>query len=385
MKTSRDVIGLPVIELTEGKSLGRVHGLLVNPATRRVEALEVGERSLLKAVTDIVPMSMLRSIGSDAVTLQALEPDQQLAGQTERQTDLAALAERKLVGIRSVAVNGSLVGIVEDFSFDPATGDLIEIYLHAEKNKTHLALPVTTVESFGRDFVIVGENYLEQARILETPATDRSGRPIVRSLEVRAIEFVLGREAGQDVMDDDGGFIIRKGEKVTSETIDLARSKNRLTHLLIAAGVGELLDGLDFTREKLDAGSKRLLESWHNLRGRSQGWLSRKLEDDRPSPTGELRELWARLQSTLSQGGRELEGHTMEKIRDYVVGKTLANPVYDKDGTLLGGRGDFVTEEMRQRAEQAGRLQQLFLSAAAGDVQDALDPIKKQIKDVLGE
>jgi uncharacterized protein YrrD len=382
MKKSRDVVGLPVIELAEGKALGRVHSLVVNPVTRRVEAMEVGERSLLKTKTDLISFDKLRSIGSDAITLQ----NHEAVKNPEEQPEIASLLERKLIGTRVVTADGALAGMVEDFSFDPANGVLHELFLSAEKTRAYTALPVDVVENFGRDFVIVREDYLTHARELEENiTTERSSRPVVRSLEVKAIEYALGREAGQDVLDEHGGYIIRRGDKVTNESIDLARSKNRLTQLLIAAGVGELLDGVDFTREKLDAGSKRLLEAWHSLRGRSHEWLARKLEEDRPSPTGELRDLWFQLQGKLIQGSRELEETTRTKIREYVVGKTLVHPVYYKDGSVLGSRGDHVTEEMRDIADQYGRLPQLFLSAAAGDVQLALDPIKQQLKDILGD
>ena len=80
-----------------------------------------------------------------------------------------------------------------------------------------------------------------------------------------------------------------------------------------------------------------------------------------------------------------MEDTTKTKIREYVVGKTLAHPVYNKEGILIGGRGDLVTTEMRDTAEAADRLPQLFLSAAGGDVQMALDPIKQQIKDIIGD
>lgn len=381
MKKSRDVVGLPVIELLEGKSLGRVHSLVINPVTRLVQALEVGERSLLKTKTDLIPFEKLRSIGSDAVTLM----DHQAVVDTDENPELADLLEKKLIGSRVVTVDGTLAGTVEDFSFNVADGMLTDLHLAGEKARTHLILPVTMVESFGRDFVIISEHYHQVIREVEQPTPERSGRQIARTVEVRAIEYALNREAGQDVTDDQGEFIIRKGEKVSSETIDLARQKNRLSQVLIAAGVGELLDGIDFTREKVDAGSKKLIETWHSLHGRSRDWLARKLDDDRPSPTGELRELWFQLQGKMAQGGRELEDQTRAKIQQYVVGKTLAHPVYDKNGRLIAGRGDLVTEVIRDEAEQAERLPQLFLSAAANDVQLALDPIKQQIKDVLGE
>jgi uncharacterized protein YrrD len=381
MKKSRDVVGLPVIDLAEGKSLGRVHSLIVNPATRRVEAMEVGERTLLKTKTEVIPFGKLRSIGNDAVTLLDFQAEES----PEAPPEMEALLERKLIGSRLVTEDGSLAGTIEDFSFNVADGALVELFVTGEKTKTYLALPLDTIHSFGRDFIIIREDYLSAAREIDTASAERSGRQIVHTLEVKAIEFSLGREAGQDVLDDNGEPIIRKGEKVTSEIIDLARQKNRLTQLLIAAGVGELLEGVDFTREKLDAGSKRLLDAWQNLRGRSHEWLSKRLEDDRPSPTGELRELWYQLQGRLAQGSREIEDSTRAKIREYVVGKKLAHPVYNKEGSLIGARGDVVTTEMRDSTEAAERLPQLFLSAAAGDVQMALDPIKQQIKDVLGE
>jgi uncharacterized protein YrrD len=381
MKKSRDVVGLPVIELKEGKSLGKVHSLVVNPESRRVEALEVGERTLLKTRTELIPFGKLRSVGTDAVTLQ----DVDVLLPTENGPEAEETAERRLIGSRMVTEDGTLAGTIEDFSFDPANGTLVELFVSGEKNKTYFALPLDAVHNFGRDFVIVREDYLSVAREIDAVGSDRSSRQIVHSLEVKAIEFALGREAGQDVMDEDGEPVIRRGEKVTSEIIDTARRKNRLTQLLIAAGVGELLEGVDFTREKLDAGSKKLVDAWHSLRGRSHEWLSRRLEDDRPSPTGELRELWYQLQGRLAQGSRELEESTRVKIREYVMGKKLAHPVYNKEGSLIGGRGDVVTLEMRDTAEAAERLAQLFLSAAAGDVQMALDPIKQQIKDVLGD
>jgi uncharacterized protein YrrD len=381
MNKSREVSGLPVIDLSEGKSLGRVHGLVVDPVARRVEALEVGERTLLKAKTQLVPFAKIRSIGSDAVTLT----DNDAVTDPDEHPELASLMERKLNGARAITVDGTAVGTVDDFSFDPATGILADLYLTTDKPRTHLVLPVNSVENFGRDFIIVKEGHLAEARETEAPPASPSGQQFAHSLEVKAIDFAIGREVGQDVTDSQGEAIIRKGETVTTETIDTAREKNRLTQVLIAAGVGELLEGIDFTREKLDAGSKRLIDSWHSLRGRSHVWLSRKLEDDRPTPTTELRELWYQLQGKLAQGSRELEGQTKESIRSYVVGKSLAHPVYNAQGILLAGRGDIVTELIRDQAEEAGRLPQLFLSAAASDVQLALDPIKKQIRDILGE
>ncbi len=376
MKNAREVIGLPVIELVEGKSLGRVHGLIFNPLTRKVDALEVGERSLLKSHLQKVSFAQVRSFGTDAVTLHSdVVPESEDAAEADERPDT------KLAGRRVVTADGTLAGTVEDFSFNTASGELAEIYLSREKARGLLRLPAATVQNFGRDFIIISEDYLQQAG--EVPGEEGTARQIIHTVEAKAIQFSLNREAGQDVFDDEGSAIIRKGEKVTVEVIELARQKNRLIHVLLAAGVGELLEGLDFTREKLDAGSRKLLDAWQSLRNRSQEWMSRRIDDERGGPTGELRELWFQLQGKLSQSGQKIEDSTLAAIREYVQGKTLLNPFHDDQGNLLAARGDVITAELVGKAEAAGRLPHLFLAAAAGDVHSVLEPIKNQLKNVL--
>jgi uncharacterized protein YrrD len=375
LKSARDVVGLPVIELQQGESLGRVHGLVFNPDARRVEALEVGERSLLKSRLQQVDFSKIRSFGGDAVTLHNFSPEQ------EETADAPEKPEKKLPGSRLVTVNGTLIGTVEDFSFNPENGELVELYAALEKGGGHLKLPVNAVENFGRDFIIISEDYMHHST--KTGSGDGAAKQIVHSVEAKAIQFALNRESGQDVFDEEGTAVVRRGDKVTHEVIELAREKNRLAHVLLAAGVGELLDGLDFTREKLDAGSRKLLDAWQSLRSRSQEWMSRRIDDERAGPTGELRELWFQLQSKLTQGSHKLEESTLGGMKTYVEGKTLAHPVHDEHGALLAGKDDLVTADMIARVEAAGRLTHLFLSAAAGDVQSVLTPIKDQIKSVL--
>lgn len=380
MKKSREIVGLPVIELEEGYALGRVIDLLINPIKRHVEALEVGERTLIKTKTETIPFTQLYSIGKDAVTVSAANSTPK-----NQNTPENIMFSENLLNTQVATVDGKFIGSMEEFSFNPADGTLQEVFITTEKPYQQLALPITAIKTFGRDFIIVSEDYTVHARQVEQTANNLTAHSFVRSLESKAIDFALGREVKQDVLDDNGNFIIQKGEKVTNDTIAIARNEGRLPQLLFAAGVGELLEGIDFTREKLDTGSKKLMDAWHKFRGRSQDWLNRKLDEDMNGTTAELRELWLQTHSKLIQGSREIEDITRDKIRAYVLGKKMANPVYDQDGALLGGRGDVVTEEIIEKAEVAGRLPQLFLSATASEVQRALNPIISQIRTILGE
>lgn len=377
MKKSREIVGLPVIELQEGYSLGRVVSLLVNRIHRHVEALEVGERTLLKTKTEVIPFTKLHRIGDDAITVNTADAKQK--SKTDSETTIFS---ENLLNTQAITADGKFLGNIEEFSFNPEDGALSEIFIVTEKTHTHLALPVATIKTFGRDFIIINEDYQTHAQEVDLAAFHTT---FVKTLENKAVDFALERAVKQDVVDEGGDIIIQKGEKVTTETITLARQKGRLPQLLFAAGVGELLDGIDFTREKLDAGSKKLMEAWHRLRGRSQDWLNRKLDDDMTGTTAELRDLWQQVQSKLIQGSREIEEVTRARIHTFVLDKKLSNPVYDQDGALLAGRNDVVTAEIIAKAEEAGRLPQLFLSASANEVQGALDPVVKQIRHILGE
>ncbi len=49
--------------------------------------------------------------------------------------------------------------------------------------------------------------------------------------------------------------------------------------MLFAAGVGELLEGIDITLEKVDAGSKRLMEAWRMFREQRREQKHRQVQE----------------------------------------------------------------------------------------------------------
>ncbi|NLM46821.1 MAG: hypothetical protein GX200_08470 [Firmicutes bacterium] len=335
MKKAKEVAGLPVIDINTGSLLGNVQELVIDHQARKVAAVVVGERAFLKARTEIIPYADVRTIGHDAMMVASSEmvEDQRLE----------AMREYGVAGKQLITTDGTLAGSVTDYAFQPADGQLTELYIISEKQRRSFAVPVAMVENFGRDFIILRNDFQMQARPLTT-AGEETHRRLVRTLETKALAYAVGRPAGSTVTDDEGAIIVRKGQTVTREHVAMARRRGKLAQLLLAAGAGEI------------AGSML-----------------------------EMKDILARLQDKVSAGGQKLEQATREKMRTYVLGKKLAQAVHAPDGTLLGARGDLVTEDMRERAEAAGRLPQLFLAAVAEDMQTALAPVKKQLREIFGE
>jgi len=159
MKNAKEVVGLPVIELQQGRAIGCVQSLVFNRGTRRVEALEVGDRSLLKSSLKQVSLSAVRSFGSDKVTLHSFDA----APEDTQAQDMIETQKKKLPGSRLITVDGTLVGTVDDFSFSTENGELFYLYVVLEKTGEYLDLQVTSVENFGHDYIVISDDYLEHS------------------------------------------------------------------------------------------------------------------------------------------------------------------------------------------------------------------------------
>jgi len=82
---------------------------------------------------------------------------------TEPGCEMIETQMKKLLGKRLVTSDGTLVGTVIDFSFSTGNGELIHLYLILQNTWEYLELPVTLVDDFGDDTIVVSGNYLDHS------------------------------------------------------------------------------------------------------------------------------------------------------------------------------------------------------------------------------
>jgi uncharacterized protein YrrD len=413
--------GYPVVALDDGSLLGRVQDLIINPAGKKVEGLLVGEKGLLKGKSQIIPYQQVHNIGKDVITIKskkglALEEDQP-------QREL--FKDYSFSGNSVISNEGDYLAKIQDFTFLIDTGKIESLLLYdirgREKINKNVYLSIEGVLNLGKDYVIVNADYTSYLREEEREEEPARIKIPVYSLEMRAIEFALEKEAAHTVKDIHGEVIIEKGEKVTHEIIDKARSTGRLYQVLFAAGVGELLDSIDYTVEKLDQGSTLLLQAWQNLKNKSryifkgtpaaeettgeeeaegqgkQAEPEEPAESEKPvineqpaekiSPALEffenIKEIWGRLEKEISREGKELAQESREKMKKYILNKKANYSVRDNQGHLLVEPGKEITEEIIQAAEAQNKIPALFLAAAAQEVEDSLNIIRDKISGIF--
>lgn len=111
--------GLPVITMTEGKQVGKVDDLVVDPERKAVSWLRLHSGGMLGGERLWVPAEAVHGVGEDAITINA-EADVRSPADAPEAVALVK-ARRELIGNKVITENGERLGEVRDYEFDPDT------------------------------------------------------------------------------------------------------------------------------------------------------------------------------------------------------------------------------------------------------------------------
>ncbi|OIQ59298.1 PRC-barrel domain protein [Moorella thermoacetica] len=149
--TSKKLMGMPVVSLADGHQLGRIKRLLIDHSKMAIAAFTVDRKGWFKE-QPVVPYSHVKSVGSHAVTVDEASAVVKLSSLPE----LEALAKHPLplLGARVITEEGTVLGTVEDFRFDPQDGKIH--YLDVKIGLLHGARSLETdqIITCGRDALI---------------------------------------------------------------------------------------------------------------------------------------------------------------------------------------------------------------------------------------
>lgn len=167
MRKSRQFLSLPVVTLEEGKEIGRIRGLVVNPESGNIAALLV-QRGSIFPEQKVIPYPRVVSVGNNALTVQKASSAERLASLPQI---LNLVKENvQLKGSRVITEEGTALGHVVEYLVDPATGKIeaFEISGNLAENlwKGKAFLPAEEVRTIGKDVLVVrqgAENTLKKS------------------------------------------------------------------------------------------------------------------------------------------------------------------------------------------------------------------------------
>lgn len=154
MRSAKDLQGLAVVGINDGKKLGTADELIVSPDELRLLGLVIKSGGPLSRDEQIVEARDIRSIGSDAITVdaEAVAHGTEAIAESIRET---RAGNRRIVGSKVVTESGTLLGTASDFAIDESTHRITSLTLSSSLFQTGDTLAVDRVISVGPDVVVV--------------------------------------------------------------------------------------------------------------------------------------------------------------------------------------------------------------------------------------
>ena len=299
MKKSVDILGLPVISITEGRELGMSKTLLIDAPNRVVAAITIEDEDWYRGVK-LIPYDNVIAVGDDAVTVNHSENILTLdaAGDFETLLD----DNIRVIGTKAITRTGVIQGTITEI-FIGKDGSIEKCEITAPEGSTS-EVTADQVSILGKEVTVISPEgdagkksdaadapaasavttsaeepaaepatepaAEESAASAETPAEDTaaaaepSAEPTIEELAVedapaetpaaeaaaeepaedknadrvnedRHRRFLLGKKATRTIKMDNGVVIVEAGADITEEVLQKAKLGNKFIELSMSA------------------------------------------------------------------------------------------------------------------------------------------------------
>ena len=167
MKTTQQIVGLPVISISDGNEIGKVKNVIINAAKGTVDffIIDSGARSLAGGV---IPAGRVLGIGEYALTIQ--EPDD-ISDIVKIPAAIELLQKNITVsGTRVLTKKGSLLGESGDIYINEADESYSIVGVEFVPDKPDLRSGIisrSSIITFGKNLLVVNEDVMDC--LVETP------------------------------------------------------------------------------------------------------------------------------------------------------------------------------------------------------------------------
>ena len=316
MKKSVEIIGLPVISITEGRELGMSKSLLIDAPNGSVAAITIEDEDWYRGVK-LLPYSSVIAIGEDAVTITNSENILTLedAGDYEAMMD----ANIKIIGTKAITKSGTIQGkVVEIYIGDNGKIEKCEI----EGRDGSLSEIVSEqISIFGKQVTVIDSDFEKITEIIapvETPAV-AAPKTEVPKAEIKEAPKVEVKEAP-------------KAEAPKAEVKEAP---------------------------KAEAPKVEVKEAPKTETPKAEVKEAPKAEAPKPQVKEAPK---TEAPKTVDAAAQMADKATEERHRRFLLGKTVTKDIVSATGVVLAKTGDVVTEEILQKVKMANMFIDLSMN-----------------------
>lgn len=161
MKKSQEIIGLPVFSVMDGKKIGQVKDLVLNPEEGKLDFILVSNGSWYSGAR-VLPYKSVMGIGLHAVTT---ESDSLMTNISETASAHSLLQRNiEIKGNKVLTNRGNLIGIVIEYEVDETNGKITKLeYRTAQDESVVEVIDAGQVLTYGLDVIVIKEEAAGQS------------------------------------------------------------------------------------------------------------------------------------------------------------------------------------------------------------------------------
>ncbi len=293
MKKSVEILGLPVISITEGRELGVSKTLVIDAKGGAVAAITIEDEEWYRGVK-LLPFTSVVAIGRDAVTVISSGSILTL----EESGDFEAMldANIRIIGTKAITKSGAINGKVSEIFID-GDGTVQKVRIVNPQGEER-EIPADEIAIFGKQVTVIGDPgdgaHRERTVFAPAPAPESAPAPeipvpapepesaaepvadeaapeiaplpeIEPALKPRKVtapwmmrtaksasglekttaaykatmerhrRFLLGKKAARDIVAGSGAVVIKEGEEITEAVLQKAQLAGKLVELSMNA------------------------------------------------------------------------------------------------------------------------------------------------------
>ena len=316
MKKSVEIIGLPVISITEGRELGMSKSLLIDAPNGSVAAITIEDEDWYRGVK-LLPYSSVIAIGEDAVTITNSENILTLedAGDYEAMMD----ANIKIIGTKAITKSGTIQGkVVEIYIGDNGKIEKCEI----EGRDGSLSEIVSEqISIFGKQVTVIDSDFEKKTEIIAPVETPAVAAPKTEAPKPQVKEAPKA-EAPKAEVKEAPKTEVKEAPKTEAPKIEVKEAPKAETP---KAEVKEA--------PKTEAPKAQVKEA----------------------PKAEA-------PKAVDAAAQMADKATEERHRRFLLGKTVTKDIVSATGVVLAKTGDVVTEEILQKVKMANMFIDLSMN-----------------------
>ena len=321
MKKSVEIIGLPVISITEGRELGMSKSLLIDAPNGSVAAITIEDEDWYRGVK-LLPYSSVIAIGEDAVTITNSENILTLedAGDYEAMMD----ANIKIIGTKAITKSGTIQGkVVEIYIGDNGKIEKCEI----EGRDGSLSEIVSDqISIFGKQVTVIDSDFEKKTEIIAPVETPAVAAPKTEAPKAEVKEAP-------------------KAEAPKVEVKEAPKSE---------APKAEVKEA-----PKTEAPKAEVKEAPKTEAPKAEVKEAPKTEAPKPQVKEAPK---AEAPKAVDAAAQLADKATEERHRRFLLGKTVTKDIVSATGVVLAKTGDVVTEEILQKVKMANMFIDLSMN-----------------------